>query len=165
MINDAGGDTDIPNRCYTRIHLIRQKKRGLTGSGASLPVTPGSGEVPTAPTTTIPTTTTATRPASASDRPTLLPPVRTDGPGATADGPQWTGPGVLKGTAVVLDNKPTYALETAPGVISLYVVGAPGVDLRTFMNRRVELYGTVQRHRDVTKRYVIVTKVDPNPNP
>lgn len=176
VMNEPGGDHDIANLCYTRIHMIREKKRG----GDGMPGTRSTSE--TGSRGVIPAASSAARTASDSrdSRATLLPPVpigrdrersrerpaaepapRTGEPG---DGePRWTGPGTLQRAALALDGRQTYVLESAPGVPVVYAVGAPGVDLKPYWKRKVDLYGTVHDHPNARRPYVLVTKVEPNP--
>ncbi len=163
MNRDPAGDHDLANLCYTRIHAIRERKRGGN-----------TGVV--APPASVPNRTGDLPPRD--DRATLLPP-RSEGKAATpppaapvsrdpaapaADGtPRWTGVGMLTRSALALDGRRTYALETAPGVVRMYVVGGTGVDLERYANRRVDLYGTTQTRRDLSKPYLVATDVNPNP--
>jgi hypothetical protein len=163
-MNEPGGDHDLANLCYTRIHAIRERKRtGNTGVTAPPVSIPGPARTPELP---------------KEDRATLLPPLRTDGKTATptpaapvardlppvADGAaRWSGVGTLTRSALALDGRRTYALETAPGVVRTYVVGGAGVDLERYANRRVDLYGTTHTRRDLSKPYILVTDVNPNP--
>jgi hypothetical protein len=164
VMNEPGGDHDVANLCYTRIHTLREKKRSGGATGSLPPAAPG---------------TPATRPADS--RATLLPPVADDRTGparppvavtpastttpspATPDSPAWTGPGTLTRSALALDGRRTYSLESSPGVVKVYVVGAQGTDLDRFANRKVDLYGTTHTRRDLSKPYVVVTQVEPNP--
>ncbi|MBN9523921.1 hypothetical protein J0H58_36335 [bacterium] len=163
MNRDPVGDHDLANLCYSRIHAIRERKRGgNTGVVAPLASVPSrTGDLP-----------------PRDDRATLLPPrsndktatpppatpVSRDPASPAADGtPRWTGVGMLTRSALALDGRRTYALETAPGVVRMYVVGGTGVDLERYANRRVDLYGTTQTRRDLSKPYLVATDVNPNP--
>src|SRR5262249_17762183 len=101
-MNEPGGDHDVANLCYTRIHSLREKKRnGAAGgtvatSGPLGSPTRGAGESKTG----------STPPADTS---------------ALADRPKWHGPGRLVKSALALDGRKTYALETSPGITVLYV--------------------------------------------
>ncbi len=174
VMNEPGGDHDIANLCYTRIHLIREKKRGGGQPGARSTSGSGNRDV-------VPVSAGARRtPSDGDNRATLLPPVADDRNGSRTDeksaapptppaepddgGPRWTGPGVLLVAPVQLNGRETYVLESAPGTAArVYAVGAPGVDLRPYWKRKVDLYGTVHNHPNVKKPYIIVTKVEPNP--
>jgi hypothetical protein len=176
VMNEPGGDHDIANLCYTRIHMIREKKRGGNGM-AGTRSTSGTGSRGVIPASS-PVARTADD--SRDSRATLLPPVpigrdreqprvrpiaepapRTAEPGD--GGPRWTGPGTLQRAALALDGRQTYVLESAPGVPVVYAVGAPGVDLKPYWKRKVDLYGTVHDHPNARRPYVLVTKVEPNP--
>ncbi|HXD86512.1 MAG TPA: hypothetical protein VN641_08465 [Urbifossiella sp.] len=155
-MNEPGGDHDIANLCYTRIHALREKKAPGTSNGSS--------------------GTTKPQPSQRSDRPTLLPPVRNDASNptavsvatqpnpvsaapATGEKPSWTGTGRLVSSALALDGRRTYAFEIAPGVAQFYVVGAQGFNLDQFKNRTVKVYGTTQTHRNASKPYIVASDV------
>ncbi|HEX4607559.1 MAG TPA: SH3 domain-containing protein [Urbifossiella sp.] len=170
QMNEPGGDHDLANLCYTRIHAIRERKRNVNAGALPPPASvPGPGRAADPP-----------RP----DRATLLPPLRADGkagppaptttpaPAPTAGDPlppaadgtaRWSGVGTLTRSALALDGRRTYALESAPGIVRVYVVSGAGVDLERYANRRVNLYGTTHTRRDLSKPYLLVTDVDPNP--
>ncbi|MDB5310887.1 MAG: hypothetical protein JWO38_5089 [Gemmataceae bacterium] len=168
VMNEPGGDHDVANLCFTRIHTLREKKWGGTGGGSLPP--PASG------------TSSAGSPTR-NDRPTLLPPVGDDRASSTrpatppvtpagrdtpssptqpgTDRQGWSG--MLRLSALALDGRQTYALESSPGNPKVYAVGAPGVDLKPFLNRSVELFGTTSTRKDLSKPYIVVAKVESNP--
>ncbi|QDU22095.1 SH3 domain-containing protein [Urbifossiella limnaea] len=161
LMNEPNGDHDLANLCYTRIHGIRERRRtGSTGVTAPAVSIPGPGRATDLP---------------KEDRPTLLPPVGNTGkappPAVTpqpkdsaADAaPRWSGVGMLTRSALALDGRRTYALESSPGVVRTYVVGGPGVDLDRYANRRVDVYGATLTRRDLSKPYIVATDVNPNP--
>jgi len=45
----------------------------------------------------------------------------------------------------------------------MYAVNGPGLDLKDYVNRRVDLYGVTYKHPNASKPYVVVTQVRPNP--
>jgi hypothetical protein len=142
LMNEPGGDHDVANLCYTRIHAIREKKRS---SNAASPAT-------------------ATKPELA--RPTLLPPVRNEVPVNTSTTPDktgekgaWTGVGRLVVSPLALDGRQTYALETAPGISQIYVVGDGKIDLSRYRNKKVNVFGSTHTHVNASKPYVIATDV------
>ena len=146
LMNEPGGDHDLANLCYTRIHSLREKKR----TGASNATTPVRTDSPRL------------------DRPSLLPPVRNDSPVSTSTQPSpaagadrgtWTGVGQLVATALALDGRQTYALESAPGITQLYVVSGPGLDLKPFKNRMVKVLGETHTHPNARKPYILATDV------
>lgn len=145
VMNEPGGDHDVANLCYTRIHAIREKKRSNFVPPANVPATAPKTELPSRP-----------------DRPQLLPPSKNETPvstGAGSDKGAWTGAGRLVISALQLDGRTTYALETAPGISQIYVVAAPGVDLKPFKNRQVKVFGTTHTHANASKPYIIATEV------
>ena len=151
LMNEPGGDHDVANLCYTRIHSLREKKRL-----GSVPMSIG----------TSPAFTPVVKPESNKpERPSLLPPVRNDPPASTqstttppaADRGNWTGVGRLVSTPLALDGRVTYALETAPGITQLYVVAGSGVDLKQHLNRRVNLQGVTYTHPNAKKPYIVAT--------
>jgi hypothetical protein len=152
LMNEPGGDHDVANLCYTRIHALREKKRASKAVYAPSPS--GSTSVKTD--------------SPKPDRPTLLPPVRTDQPVSTrtqpspvgaADRSGWTGAGKLVSTPLALDGRQTYALESAPGIAQLYVVAGAGVDLKPFQNRNVKVNGLTHTHPNAKKPYIVATDV------
>jgi Bacterial SH3 domain len=143
QMNAPGGDHDIANLCYTRIHSIREKKRNAS---APLPTTP-------------PRTTGVLQPPAKDDRgvragtPQPLPP-------ATDERPRWSGPGTLRRTALTLDGRSAYALESSPGVVVTYVIAGQGVDLERSLGKRVDVYGTSQTRSGLSKPCVVATTVE-----
>jgi hypothetical protein len=161
VMNGQGGDHDVANLCYTRIHALREKKRNAGGSQAGRPDALGAA----------PLRTNALPPPSREDRgvrpgtPTPLPAGagRNVGanPPAREDGARWTGPGVIRRTVLTPDGtgKPAYALETAPGVVKAYVIGGDGVEMEKYLGRRVEVYGEPQAGK-LSKPYIVASKVE-----
>lgn len=157
VMNGPGGDHDIANLCYTRIHSLREKKRG-----SAIAKTPNASNPNWAP--------------SKDDRPTLLPPNQGGSPialpnesrptnpnpaaASNDEKPRWSGPGVLTRSALALDGRKTYALESSPGVVRVYVVAASGVDLEKYVNRRIDVYGATSTRRDLSRPYVIASSVE-----
>lgn len=131
VMNEPGGDHDIANLCYTRIHTLREKRRGGGGTAGTLPPSGGSAKPP------------ATPPAA----------------DPRDDRARWTGPGKLVRSALALDGRKTYALESNPGVTVCYVVGAPGVDLERYVGLKVDVYGSSYTRRELSKPYVVATRV------
>jgi hypothetical protein len=76
--------------------------------------------------------------------------------------PRWTGPGWLRRSGMNVDGRPTYALETSGGQLLYYVTPLPGVNLDSYVNRSVNLYGTVVYRGDLRgANYMTVTNVTP----
>ncbi|WP_439632261.1 hypothetical protein [Gemmata sp.] len=151
-MNEPGGDHDTANLCYTRIHAIRERKR--TGGPYPSAVPPASPPTP----------------SNSPVRPTSLPPERpapvTGVPPAPAaaeprdERGKWTGPGRLVRSALAIDGRRTYALETSPGVVSVYIVAGQGVDLERFANKKVDVYGASATRRDLSKPFVVATAAE-----
>ena len=138
QMNEPGGDRDIANLCYTRIHALREKKRGLTRNSTS-----------------------NTRPASSgsSGPSTDRPPAPTVDPRGT--GVQRTGPGKLFRSAIAIDGLQTYGLGDDRGNITLYVVPAPGINLDRYVGKRVEVSGVVHTRQGLSKSYLVATAIEP----
>ena len=142
LMNGTGGDHDIANLCYTRIHALREKKR----TGGTTAVASATGLLqPPAPKDDG----RGVRPGA----PQALPPAANTNTGTSAgtangDGPKWTGPGVLRRFPL------TPLCWTAPAnrptrwkprrALKAYVVGSPGVDLDKLVGKRVDVYGTAK---------------------
>jgi hypothetical protein len=78
-------------------------------------------------------------------------PVTGDTNGPWTNGVMYTsGPGYLRRVAFLIDNQTTYALEDARGYPRLYVVPQPGLNLEPFINRHVELFGTMANRPEMT---------------
>jgi hypothetical protein len=149
LMNGPGGDIDVANLCYTRIHAIRERRRNAnaTPTGAAPPPKEDRGVRPGAP--------------------QALPPVGGSNvsantkPDATAnDKQEWTG--TLQLSALTLDglDRKTYALETAPGAVKVYVLAGPGVDLARYVKKRVVVTGAPQTRQGLSKPYIIATAIE-----
>ena len=149
LMNGPGGDHDIANLCYTRIHAIRERKR--TGgtppgtTGGPLPAREDRGVRPGAPQ--------ALPPAAGSNTN-----AKTDA--ATGEKQEWVG--TLRVSALTLDgiDRKTYLLETSPGVVKGYVLAGPGVDLARHVGKRVSVSGVPQTRGGLSKPYVVATAVE-----
>ncbi|MCS6864371.1 MAG: SH3 domain-containing protein [Gemmataceae bacterium] len=146
LMNGPGGDHDIANLCYTRIHALREKKRNTL---ASQPLAPGVPP-PAKDDRGVRPGTPQPLPAADSRSNTTRPSQPTDPRG------QWSGPGMLLRSAVTLDglNRKTYLLESSPGEVKMYVLAAPGVDLEKYLGQRVEVYGVLQTRPGLKKPYM-----------
>ncbi len=164
LMNGTGGDHDIANLCYTRIHTIREKRRGATSAPA------GAGTASPGATSVLQPPDRGVRPGAPQALPSATRPnTNTNTAAATdpsGDRPQWTGIGTLRSVFVTPDGSgtPAYALETAPGVVKVYVVAGPGVDLKKYDKKRVDVYGVEKPSRTgVSRPYVVATAVEPAP--
>lgn len=149
VMNGSGGDHDIANMCYSRIHSLREKKRGgPTVVASSNPTTPGkeerTGLLPPSPMS----------PGAPPSKPVALP--NTTPP----DGAKWTGPGMLVRAGATVDGRKTYALESSPGIVRAYVVAGQGVELEKYEKRRVDVYGTITERRDLSRPLVVAIALE-----
>lgn len=140
VMNQPGGDHDVANLCYTRIHTLREKKRAATVYPAATPPRPAPAGTPAAVGT----------PARSGS----LPPEPRD------DGYRWTGPGKLVRSRVAPEGRRTYVLESPRGDTLFYVVAGPGLDLEKYVGSRVDLYGKGGSYRDLSKPYLTASRVE-----
>jgi hypothetical protein len=132
-MNEPGGDHDVANLCYTRIHALREKKRGAgTTSNTRLPAAesarPATGRAPSS---------------------------------AESDGTRRSGPGKLVRSNIGIDGRVTYRLEDDRGNAVMYVVPAPGVELERFIGKRVDVTGVVHTRQGLSKPYMVATGLEP----
>lgn len=94
------------------------------------------------------------RQATPTSRPSYSSPApTTGGNGPWASGTTYTsGPGYLRRVAFLIDNQPTFALEDERGFPRMYVVAQPGLSLDPFVNRKVNLFGSMVNRQDMTIR-------------
>ncbi len=162
LMNEPGGDHDMANLCYTRIHSLREKKRNggtvpamATGSLPAVSATRPSATNSTP--TPLQTTPSASTPvASSGTKPGSVAPASLD---TTSDTPRWVGPGKLSSSALALDGRQTYILERGPDSV-IYVVAGPGVDLKRYVGKRVDVYGVVAARRGLSKPFVVTSAVE-----
>jgi hypothetical protein len=134
-MNEPGGDHDVANMCYTRIHSIREKKRGGGSTSTTrLPAAEGA------------------RPVTGS---TLPPPTTED------DRTRKSGPGKLVRSNIGIDGRVTYRLEDDRGNAVLYVVPSQGVELERFIGKRVDVTGVVHTRQGLSKPYLVATGIEP----
>jgi hypothetical protein len=136
-MNEPGGDHDVANMCYTRIHSIREKKRGISGGSTS------NTRLPAAE---------AARPATGR----ALPPAA-----AEDDRTRKSGPGKLVRSNIGIDGRVTYRLEDDRGNAVLYVVPSQGVELERFIGKRVDVTGVVHSRQGLSKPYMVATGIEP----
>jgi hypothetical protein len=143
-MNAPGGDADLANLCYTRVHAIRERRRAGADRGVAWTPTPDR------------------RPAAAPAARDADPPRRSEAAPDAAAREKWSGAGTLRRASFRLNGRPAYALEDARGRLLVYAVAADGVDLDRHTRRTVELFGAVQYPGDLRGvGLMTVTKVDP----
>ena len=118
--NRPGGDVDLANLCYERVHAVLEKQRA-SGRPAKVPATPvgrGDSEI-------------ASRPAAKSRE------------------PQWTSAGTIRETGFGPGGGAKYSFRSATsGKVVAYLEAGPGVDLGQWREAEVELYATVRAAQD-----------------
>jgi hypothetical protein len=156
IMNGPGGDHDIANLCYTRIHAIRERKRASNTGGQ--PVNDDRGVRP-GPPQAITTSATGVGAAAVIPKPNGAAPTGTPG----GERPDWIGPGTLRLSVLTLDgiDKKTYSLESAPGAPIVYVLAAPGADLGPFLNKRINVLGVPQERKGLKHKVVVALDVAP----
>jgi uncharacterized protein YgiM (DUF1202 family) len=141
QMNEPGGDHDIANLCYTRIHSLREKKKA---SG----VTPRASGAPLTQAVNASVSTTPGQPVAVA---------------ASNPKPAPLGTGKLSRSALDIDGRKTYALESTPGVVVAYVVAGKGVDLERYAGRRVDVYGASGTRKDLSKPLIEATSAETIP--
>jgi uncharacterized protein YraI len=139
-MNEPGGDHDLANLCYTRIHTIRERKRSEAGGQSASRTPPGGAAMP------------ATGTSSGGG---ALPPAG----GTRDDRAGWTGAGKLIESSIALDGRRTYRHEATSGNV-VYVVAGPGVSLERYLGKNVDVLGTTHTRPGLTKPYVVATAVE-----
>ncbi len=120
-MSKSGGDADLGNLCYSRIHSIRERRRSMGGDAVAV------------------RSTTATSSSSDSTQPVSA--HTTAQPKEAKDA--WYGPGMLIAAIGKYQGQPVYSLETEPGRVIAYVVPAAGFDLLPHVRKKVALMGKV----------------------
>jgi hypothetical protein len=139
LMNAPGGDHDIANLCYTRIHSLREKLRAASpGTSATTPrsVVGSTAQLSKA---SVVTTDTAAIPSAVNQK------------------PGYAATGKLSYSALWIDGQRTYAVEGTPGVTQVYVVAGTGVDLDRYINKRVDIYGSSSTRKDVSKPVIVAS--------
>lgn len=158
LMNAPDGDRAVADLCFTRIHAIREKRRG---TATPLPTTsvlqpPSKDDRPVRPGAPQALQASTVRPDKPQDKPA------TDAP---AEGAKWTGVGTLRRSVLTPDGtgKTAYALETSPGVVKVYVIAGPGVELEKLVGKKVDVYGVPQTRSGLQRPYVVATAVEAVP--
>lgn len=83
-------------------------------------------------------------------------------PKTAASGQKWTGVGNLRRAGFSVDGKQAYALADSRGQVMYYVTAGNGVGLDSYVNRSVDLLGTVQVRGEIRGgQYMVVSQVNP----
>jgi hypothetical protein len=76
---------------------------------------------------------------------------------------QWSGWGWLRKAPFFVDNKPAFVLENSQGFPRLYVTAQAGVNLESYVNRSVNLYGKMIYRGDLRTNYMTACQLTPLP--
>jgi hypothetical protein len=134
VMNQPGGDHDIANLCYTRIHTLREKRRN-GGTAVTTNTRPATGGQTTGGSGSLP-------------------------PDARDDGARWTGPGKLLRSALAPEGRQTYVLTSSTGETLRYIFASPGADLEKYVGKRVDVYGVSGTYQGLRKPYTVATRVE-----
>ena len=149
-MNAPGGDGDLANLCYSRVHAIRERRRQGTPNGANWTSTPRSAMPEPAVKKEDDFT-----PRDRSKEQTVAVERPAEGKG------QWSGSGYLRIAGFKLQSKQAYALEDARGRLLYYAVASSGFDLERYRNKTVDLFGTISSPKDLRGISLMeVSKVD-----
>ena len=161
-------------RCYNRIHFLREGRHpsyppGYQGGRPSESyytnntnpsrMTPIPGYPYSSQTNPYQTTGRATSQYTYSP----VPAAGQAQPSSSSANCQWSGWGWLRRAPFFVDNKQAYALENSQGSLRLYVTAQPGVNLDTYVNRTVNLYGKMNYRGDLKTNYMTACQLAPLP--
>ncbi|AMV25761.1 hypothetical protein VT84_15295 [Gemmata sp. SH-PL17] len=150
-MNRTGGDNEIVNQCFSRVHMLRRKEREARGTPTSTSATPTSLMKP--PTTREDR---SVRPGT----PEALPPAaNTTG----AKDERETLRGVLKYSTLTPRglNGRLYMIESPQGgEVKAFVAEGTGVDLSYYVGRSVEITGSVTTAYGLKRTCIVATNVE-----
>lgn len=154
-MNAPGGDGELANQCYSRVHAIRERRRAGPVKTANWNTTTTPVPTPAAIPTLKPgddfTPRTVEKPVEKSEK--------SEKP-ADSKG-QWSGSGYLRLAGFKLGGKQAYGLEDTKGRLLYYAVAGSNFDLEKHRNKTVDLFGAVSNPKDLRNIPLIeVTKVD-----
>ncbi|VTR93937.1 Uncharacterized protein OS=Planctomyces brasiliensis (strain ATCC 49424 / DSM 5305 / JCM 21570 / NBRC 103401 / IFAM 1448) GN=Plabr_4525 PE=4 SV=1: SH3_3 [Gemmata massiliana] len=153
-MNRTGGDNEIVNQCFSRVHMLRRKEREARGTPTSTSATPTSIMKP--PTTREDR---GVRPGT----PEPLPPaVNTAGTTGAKDERE-TLRGVLKYSTLTPRglNGRLYMIESPQGgEVKAFVAEGTGVDLSYYVGRSVEISGSVTTAYGLRRTCIVATNVE-----
>jgi hypothetical protein len=77
------------------------------------------------------------------------------------NGGQWSGAGYLQELQkVFVDGQQVYSLQDDRGNVLYYATSVSGINLKTYNNRRVKLYGLVQQRPELYRPHLAVERVE-----
>jgi hypothetical protein len=150
-MNAPGGDGELANLCYSRVHAIRERRRQGTPNAANWSTTPRTAM----PEAIVKKTEDDFTPRDRSKEQ----PVSAERPPDTKG--QWSGSGYLRIAGFKIGPKQAYALEDPKGRLMYYALPSGNFDLERYRNKTVDLFGTVTSPKDLRGISLIeVSKVD-----
>jgi hypothetical protein len=76
-------------------------------------------------------------------------------------GGKWSSPGYIQELQkVFLDGQPVFSLQDDRGTVQYYVTSVPGINLRNFAGKHVQVYGAVTSRPELYKPHVSVERVE-----
>lgn len=167
-------DYDLCLRCLNRVQALQDRRpTGFTASPAGLPA-PANPSTAVAPNRLVPTPTgsraLSPAPQALSEycyvrdsgyTAKLSPPVPS-APSPPAPSGQWSDPGRLRKTAMILDGRPLFCLQPLdPNKRHLYVTAGPNLNLEPYIERTVYLYGPMVYRGELRTNHVTALQVSP----
>jgi hypothetical protein len=156
-------DHDLAMRCHNQAHFLREGMRASVPAGYD-PHKTSESHYPS-------TTTSRLSPVAAGvalQAPTGCVPCTNSGQPqqsgyapAPPAGMYRSGAGSLRRAGRGVDDRVTYVLESQRGGVRLYVTPGAGLDLEPYLNRTVEIYGTVVYRGDLRAYYMTASIVTP----
>jgi hypothetical protein len=167
-------DHDLQMRCYNRIHFLREGRRTSYPTGyqpgrpSDSSYTNNYGQNRLVPSPGYPGNPymTASRATSQYTYAPVPPAGKTPPVTSTANSAgncQWSGWGWLRRAPFFVDNKQAYVLENSQGMPRLYVTAQPGVNMESYVNRTVNLYGKMMYRGDLRTNYMTACQLTPLP--
>lgn len=153
----TNGDFELSLRAQNRVREIRMQRRiNLTNrpSDGSKLIPPTGVPSFTPPSDLLPPRPSLPVSPAGISRTTISP--------ATGNARNFSATGWLRRSGFQIDGKQTYALESNRGQLRVYVTAEPGVDLESYLNRPVEIFGSFEVRGDVRgAEYMRASRVMP----
>jgi hypothetical protein len=74
---------------------------------------------------------------------------------------KWSSPGILQELQrVLVDGQQVYSLQDDRGQVVYYVTSVPGISLRNYNGKRVQLYGTVAQRPELYRPHLLAERVE-----
>lgn len=145
-MNAPGGDGELANLCYSRVHAIRERRRQGPVRNANWNTTTSPGATPKPMDDVTPRI--VEKPVDRAEKPDEVK-------------SQWSGSGFLRLAGFKVSGRQAYALEDPRGRLMYYALSGNGFDLEKYRNKSVDLFGSVTNPNDLRGIPLIeVSKVD-----